>query len=89
MKKVRLRLILLLWFMASMSIANTHIHHDLNEHDDCVKCYAYNVMSGSDAPIADPILFNIPQFDAILYPNFTRIQAHIHTSFDARAPPSL
>jgi hypothetical protein len=46
-------------------------------------------MSGSDAPIADPILFNIPQFDAILYPDFTRIQGRIHTSFDARAPPSL
>ena len=89
MKKVRLRLILLLWFMASMSIANTHIHHDLNEHDNCVKCYAYNMMSGADAPVSEPILFNLPHIDAILQPGFTRVQARIHTSFDARAPPSL
>ncbi|WP_324790449.1 hypothetical protein [Sulfuricurvum sp.] len=84
-----MRLILLLWFMASMSIANTHVHHDLNEHDNCVKCYAYNLMSGADAPISEPILFNTPQFDVVLHPDFTRVLARPNTCFNPRAPPSL
>ena len=89
MRKIRLRLLFLLWFMASMSIANTHIHHDANEHDNCVKCYAYNMMSGADAPIAEPIRFDIPYFYTIIQLPEARIQVRALTSFNARAPPSL
>lgn len=87
MKKIRVRLVLLLWFMASMSIANTHIHHDATEHSDCVKCFAYNMLSGADASIAEPIRFDPPVFFLISHPRFNQTQKALPTSFDARAPP--
>lgn len=89
MKKIRLHLVFLLWLMASMSIANTHIHHDAHEHDECVKCYTHNVMSGADAPIAEPISFDLPHFYTIIQPPFVISTERICTFFDARAPPSL
>lgn len=89
MKKVRLRLILLLWFMASMSIANTHIHHDTHEHSECVKCYAYNLMSGADVPIAEPIHFDLPHFSSVVFPDSIEVEKNFYTSINARAPPSL
>ncbi len=89
MKKVRLRLVLILWFMASMSIANAHIHHDTSEHTQCIKCITHDLLDGGNAPIEEPIRFYLPHYNSIIQPDFTIIQERIYISFDARAPPFL
>ena len=87
MKKSRLHLVFLLWFMASMSIANTHIHHDTNEHSHCVKCYAYDMMNGADVPIEEPRSVELPIYTSIFLPDCTNLQTVMYTFLYARAPP--
>ncbi|MDD5716329.1 MAG: hypothetical protein PHW64_00875 [Sulfuricurvum sp.] len=88
MKIIRLRLILILWFMASMSFANTHIHHDTGEHTHCIKCIALDLASGSDAPVTEPIRLNLPRFGEIFQPDSVDVDKRPYTATDARAPPS-
>lgn len=87
MKKNRLHLVFLLWFMASMSLANTHIHHDMNEHSHCVKCYAHDMMNGTDIPPAEPYSVELPHYPAITLPDRTNLQNNVCALIYARAPP--
>ncbi len=87
MKKNRLHLVFLLWFMASMSIANTHVHHDLNEHSHCVKCYAHDTMNGADIPVAVFHFVEPVQYDSIILPEFTDPEKIVYSCINARAPP--
>lgn len=73
--------------MASMSLANTHIHHDTNEHSHCVKCYAYDMMNGADIPSAEPYSLELPHYPAITLPDRTNLQNNTYTFVYARAPP--
>lgn len=73
--------------MASMSIANTHVHHDLNEHSHCVKCYAHDTMSGADIPVAVSRLVEPVQYDSIILPEFTNPEEIVYSCINARAPP--
>jgi hypothetical protein len=65
-----------------------HIHHDASEHENCVKCFAYDTMSGADAPIVEPILCERQHSQSVFIFSIPNVQANIFTSFEARAPPS-
>lgn len=87
MKRGYWKFLLLLWFTASMSIANAHIHHDLNEHEHCVKCFAHDHMGNADLPPAEAIVFDVfPASVPSITPtgaNTYRYEAYIRS----RAPP--
>lgn len=87
MKRGRLQFFWILCFLASMSFANTHIHNTTVEHTDCVKCLAYDIVSGSDVPIIESFTIEpLPSFGAIVS-SVSSTQKSFQLSFKARAPP--
>lgn len=87
MKRGYLRFLLLMWFTASMSIANTHIHHDLNEHEQCVKCFAHDHIGCADVPSVEPIAFEAIEQSVAETSCKTHFDAILYIHFDPRAPP--
>ncbi|MDD4855308.1 MAG: hypothetical protein PHU41_05640 [Sulfuricurvum sp.] len=87
MKRGRLQFFWILCFLASMSFANTHIHNTAAEHTDCVKCFAYDIASSSDAPIIESFVVEpLPSFGAIVS-SVSSTQNSFQFFFNARAPP--
>ncbi len=70
-----------------MSIANTHIHHDLNEHEQCVKCFAHDHIGGADVSLAEPIAFEPVAQSVAETPCKIVFKTAPYTHFDSRAPP--
>ncbi|MDD5212549.1 MAG: hypothetical protein PHV62_09065 [Sulfuricurvum sp.] len=88
MIRARFRLLLILCFWASVSLANNHVHIDTSEHADCVKCYVHDHMASADASIIEPSIIEYQRSEVIRPFTVKRSQQRFFTSFDARAPPS-
>lgn len=88
MIKTRFRLLLILCFWASISLANNHVHIDTSEHTDCIKCFVHDHMGSADAPITLSSLIEYQLSDATFSASIEYTQQSLFTSFDARAPPS-
>lgn len=88
MLKTRFRLLLILCFWASISLANNHVHIDTSEHTDCIKCFVHDHMGSADAPITGPSIIEYHISEVILPSSIEYIQKRFYTSFAARAPPS-
>jgi hypothetical protein len=89
MIQTRFRLLLILCFWASISLANNHVHIDTNEHNDCVKCFVYDHLSSADVPITEPFIIEYQISEAIQPSSIERYQKSFLSSFNARAPPSF
>lgn len=89
MKRRYWRYLLLLWFAVSMNLANTHIHHDLQEHDNCVKCFVHNHLGDADLPQAHAIAFEPVYSDDIESEPLDRADTAYHSFINPRAPPHL
>lgn len=87
MKRKYWRYLLLFWFTVSMNLVNTHIHHDLHEHSDCVKCFVHNHLGDADLPQTHAIIFEPLFSDDIENRPALRVDNSYHSFINPRAPP--
>lgn len=70
-----------------MSIANAHIHHDLHEHEECVKCFAHDHIGNADLIVSEPAASDSPEYDLTQFPPTEWTEEARTSPFNPRAPP--